>query len=70
MNDRDKELSLALDGMTKAYEKARNDQFLYMWMDERGIIAELKNVQLHLEAAADMPRPSKIRALVQRVRAA
>jgi hypothetical protein len=67
MNERDKHLSLAIDGMTKAYEIAKQDQFLYMWMDDGGIIAELKNVQLHLEAAADMPKPSKIRDLFQRL---
>ena len=70
MNDRDKHLSLALDAMANAYDIAKRDEFLYRYMDKCGVLNELRTAHRHMEEAADMPKPSRIRSLMQRIREA
>jgi hypothetical protein len=57
MNKRDQELSLAIDAVIKLREAIDRNQF---W--RFGFLTD--DVLTHLEAAADMPKPSKIRALL------
>jgi len=63
MNDRDKHLSLAIDALLKTYEIAKRDEFFYRYMDTIGVLAELRTAHRHMEEAAEMPKPSRLRII-------
>ena len=63
MNERDKHLSLAIDSMMQAYEIAKQDEFLYRYMDLTGVIPALRDALKHCEDAADMPKPSRFKII-------
>lgn len=67
MNDRDKHLSLAIDALTILRERIVAD------LDRYGTPTMLdltEKALRHVETAAEMPQPSRIRSLVQRIREA
>lgn len=67
MNERDKELSLAIDALNEVRYLLHGFQPI---APTSRIVRRVDEALGHVENAANMPKPSKVRELFQRVRAA
>ena len=67
MNDRDKHLSLALDALTELRADFDAMPARELWGRWYRLLDAASG---HIEAATEMPKPSRIRTFVQRIREA